>query len=61
MKNNREQRRQRILKARTIQLPKIGYMPSRAQMREKTDMPELSTEDARAAFVRPFRFVKLSP
>ena len=61
MRNIRERKRQRLLKARTIRLPNIGYMPRKAKMSETIDMPELSTEEARAAFVRPFRFVKPSP
>ena len=37
MRNIRERKRQRLLKARTIRLPNIGYMPRKAKMSETMD------------------------
>ena len=42
----------------TTGIPDRKYWPSRAELREKTDMPGLPLARVRAAFMRPFRFGK---
>lgn len=45
-----------IPKRTRMKIPKREYQPSRAELREKVDMPGLSREQARKAFFRPFTF-----
>lgn len=45
-----------IPKSRTMRVPPSSYQPSRAELREETDMPKLSLKKMRSAFFRPFRF-----
>ncbi|MCY4128052.1 MAG: hypothetical protein OXG15_02290 [Gammaproteobacteria bacterium] len=40
-----------------MKIPARDYQPSRAELREETDMPRLSLKRARAMFMRPFRFI----
>ena len=39
-----------------MQMPDRQYQPSRAELREETDMPRLSLKRARAVFMHPFHF-----
>ena len=39
-----------------MRIPDRKYQPSRAELNEAIDMPEMSVEEARAAFMRPFVF-----
>ena len=38
-----------------------GYQPSKAELEEEVTMPGLSREQARAAFMRAFRFERKEP
>ena len=38
--------------------PPEDYQPTKAELEEEFDMPGLSLEQARAFFMRPFRFVR---
>ena len=49
-------KRARIPAPRTMPVKPSTYQPSRAELREETDMPKLSLKRARSAFFRPFRF-----
>lgn len=49
---------QPIPKPRDMPVRDRKYQPSRAELREETDMPGMSLKQVRAAFMRPFRFVK---
>ena len=39
-----------------MRVPRRTYQPSKAELEAGDDMPELSRDKARAAFMRPFRF-----
>ena len=46
---------QTIPQHRAMKIPRSDYQPSRAELREETEMPKLSLKQARSAFMRPFR------
>lgn len=39
-----------------MRVPKRTYQPSKAELEAEDDMPGLSRDEARTAFMRPFRF-----
>ena len=39
-----------------MRVPKRDYQPSKAERTQTTDMSEWSADEARTAFMRPFRF-----
>ena len=41
-----------------LPMPPGGYQPSKADMEEEIDMPDMSDEQLRKTFFRPFRFVR---
>ena len=49
---------QKISKPRVVRLKPSSYQPSAAELREEIDMPKLTLKQARAAFARPFRFLR---
>ena len=51
---------QRIPEPRTVTLPPKEYQPSKVEMEEEFDMPEMSEQQLRETFFRPFRFVRKS-
>ena len=51
-----KKQRQRIKEPVRMKVPKRTYQPNRAELKAEIVMPELSPEDARKAFCRPFRF-----
>ena len=43
---------------RTMDVPDRKYQPKKTELEEEIDMPGLSEEKARKAFIRPFRFAE---
>ena len=54
-------RKQAIPEPAEMRIPDRKYQPSRSELREEMDMPELSVKEAREAFMRPFRVVTDDP
>lgn len=51
-----QQKRQLILEPVEIEIRESTYQPSKAEHQEEHDMPGMSVEAMRAAFMRPFKF-----
>ncbi len=48
----------RIPKPRPMVLPRNDYQPTKAEMEVETDMPGMTKKQVRAAFFRPFRYIR---
>ncbi len=55
MKRKTNRPPERIPEPANMTLPSKDYQPNKAELEEEIDMPELSLEQAKAAFFRPFR------
>ena len=49
-------RKQEFPKPRPMRMPRHQHQPSKAELDTEIDMPDLFSDQARAAFMRPFRF-----
>ncbi len=56
MKRRQQKSAHTIQKPATMRLPKRSYQPNRKELREEVDMPGSSLQQARKAFLRPFKF-----
>lgn len=61
MSRETKAKRAAIPSATEIDVAPTGYQPSKAQLEEEVTMPNLSLEQVRAAFMRPFRLVRAAP
>ena len=48
-------RRAKLPETVDLDVPPRAYQPSRAELKEEIDMPDLSLKKARKLFMRPFR------
>ena len=44
----------------TVTLPPSGYQPSKAEMEEEIDMPDMDDDQIRETFFRQFKFTRKS-
>lgn len=44
-----------------LKVAPVGYQPSKTELEDEVTMPNLSEEQARALFMRPFRLVREVP
>ncbi len=60
-KNHRKKparKKKHVSEARGMPVPRSDHQPSRAELKEETDMPKMSRRAIRKAFFRPFRFIQ---
>ena len=61
-KINRKRKRTRppadVPPPRTVTLPPSDYQPSKAEMEEEIDMPDMDDDQIRETFFRPFKFAR---
>ena len=56
--SEKEQKRREEQEPREIELPPVGYQPTKAELEEEMDMPGLSFDQIRNVLSKPVRIVR---